>query len=169
MAVMAALALTAVIAALFAVDGKNEADRQTARAVSARLSTEANAVRSSDPALAALLALTARQAADTTEARSALIGSSAPPYATRYVTGGLTEVTAWDSSPDGRLLAEGTTQDTLRVWNAEGPRQQPPLILHAPLGTVTTAPACRRRGQGTGTAVGPAQHPPTDPSARPER
>ncbi|MEU2742885.1 hypothetical protein ABZ656_48405 [Streptomyces sp. NPDC007095] len=115
MAATVALALTAVIAAGLAVDGKREADRQTGRAVSGRLSTEADAVRPTDPALTAHLSLAAFQTAQTPEARGALIDSSASPYSTRYVTGGLTETTAWGSSPDGRVLTEGTAQGDIRV------------------------------------------------------
>ncbi|MEU1259609.1 AAA family ATPase [Streptomyces chartreusis] len=133
MAAWAALALTAVVAAGFAVDGKREADRQTGRAtaarwgaVSARLSTEADAVRPRDPGLATHLSLAAFQAAHTPQARGALIGSSAPPYATRYVTSGPVGVTAWGSSPNGRLLVEGTMQGDVRVWDTRVKRPRRP-------------------------------------------
>lgn len=131
MAVMAALALTALVAAGFAVDGKREADLQADRAVSARLSTEADAVRPRDPALAAHLALAGFQVEHTPQAHGALIGSSAPPYATRYVTGGLTEVTAWNSSPDGRILAEGTARGDVRVWSTQEQQSHRPVTMTA--------------------------------------
>lgn len=129
MAAMTALALTAVVAAGFAVDGKREADRQASQAVSARLSTEADAVRSRDPALAAHLALAAYQAAHTPEAHSALVASSAPPYATRFVTGGASTVTAWGNSPSGQILAEGTTQGDVRVWDTKVKQPRHPVTV----------------------------------------
>ncbi|MBB5781794.1 nSTAND1 domain-containing NTPase [Nonomuraea jabiensis] len=130
-AALAALAVTAVAAAIFAVDQAGRATRQAAQAVSARLGAEADAVRPNDPALAAHLALAALQAADTPQARNAVIGSSAPPYATRYVSGGPADATAWAGSPDGRILAEATPAGDVRVWDTAATRHDRPLLVHA--------------------------------------
>ncbi|MFI0411023.1 helix-turn-helix domain-containing protein [Actinomadura sp. 3N508] len=137
MAAIAALAVLAMVTAGFAVNQAGRVTRQAADTASARLSTQADAVRPKDSALAALLALTADRAARTPQARSALIGSSAPPYATRYVTGGRTDTTAWASSPDQRVLAEGTAEGTVRVWRTAGRRQDRPETVRIATGAIT--------------------------------
>ncbi|MGV4982041.1 nSTAND1 domain-containing NTPase [Streptomyces sp. NRAIS4] len=137
MAALTALTLVSLVAVGIAVDRAQDALRKTAEAASARLSAEADAVRPLDPALAATLAVAAHHTDDTERSRSALIGSSAPPYATRYLSDGPTVVKAWGASPDGRLLAEGTGEGTVQIWDTRWQRPRDPGIVRTPKGVIT--------------------------------
>lgn len=124
-ALLATLVVATAASAGAAVYQAQQAVRQADEAVSSRLATEADAVRASDPALAAQLAVVAFRAADSDRARSALVGSSAAPYATRYLSGTPTVTTSWGASPDGRILAEGTREGSVQLWDTQQKRPRP--------------------------------------------
>lgn len=134
--VFAVLAATALAAAGLATDRAWEVTRQSTAFTASLLANESDAVRGSDPALAATLALAAhRTDAGANGVRSAVIGSSAPPYATRFLADGSADATAWTAGPGG-LLADGTTEGTVRIWDTRGERPYRPTAVRVGRGEI---------------------------------
>ncbi len=115
-AVSVVLAVVAVGAAVFGLQSRAEAmaDRATAtierdRALSRQLASEAGGLRSTDPALAAQLALQAFHTFPTVEARSALLDASSGSVPTRLV--GPTGPTLVVPNPGGTVIAISNSRD----------------------------------------------------------
>jgi WD40 repeat protein len=109
-------------------------------AESRQVAFEANQLRSSDPALAMQLSLAAYQIASTAEARTSLLESTGGPPVTRLLGPAGAELNAVAYRPDHALLALGSADGTVRLWNVGRPggpaAAGPPLTVPAP-GSVT--------------------------------
>lgn len=110
------LAATATVCALLAGSfalllSRARTDAITARdqAMSRQLAVSAEHLRSSDPTLAAQLAVAGYDIADTSEARSAVLGTASVPSATRYLGG--PGSTALSLSPRGKVVAASNSDD----------------------------------------------------------
>lgn len=121
MALVATLAVVASSFAVLAANGRNAAEHVRDLALSRQVALEANQLRSSDPSLAAQLAVASYRIAVTPEARSALLDSSATPTPSRLV--GEPGTTAMAVSGDGATLAVGRAIDRsvqLYTFDAKG-------------------------------------------------
>jgi WD40 repeat protein/transcriptional regulator with XRE-family HTH domain len=137
-AALAVAATTAGLLAVVAFQQKAAVTRQKAAvtrerdlAVSRQVAIEAGQLRASDPALAMQLSLTAYQIAATAEARTALIEATGGPPVTRLLGPAGAELNVIAYGPDRTLLATGSANGTVQLWNARQPG--PPVALGAPL------------------------------------
>ncbi|MGW0484230.1 nSTAND1 domain-containing NTPase [Nonomuraea sp. NPDC003214] len=126
---LAVLLVLALGASGLAFQAQRTATQQRDEALSLKLSAETGALRATDPALAAQLSLAAYRLVPGPEARGSLLSALAGPYATR-LAGHTNAVYATAFSPDGRLLATGSTDRTLRLWDLSAPHR-PALLATA--------------------------------------
>ncbi|RBQ19427.1 hypothetical protein DP939_16060 [Spongiactinospora rosea] len=108
------LLVLALGASGLAFQAQRTAAQQRDEALSLKLSAETGALRATDPALAAQLSLAAYRLVPGPEARGSLLSALAGPYATR-LTAHTNAVYTAAFSPDGRLLATGSIDRTLRL------------------------------------------------------
>ncbi|WP_170323886.1 WD40 repeat domain-containing protein [Cryptosporangium phraense] len=115
--IAALVALVLVIGGLarYAVEQRDTARGQTARAVSQRVAVRSDEVRSTDPSLAAQLALAAYRGSPTTEAASSMLTAVSTSLDSRAL-GHASGVTAVAVSPDGAVVVTGGLDDALRFW-----------------------------------------------------
>ncbi|MFJ7212969.1 NACHT and WD repeat domain-containing protein [Amycolatopsis sp. NPDC098790] len=132
-ALLSVLLVLATAATAFAFDARLTATRQRNVALSEKVAGQAAALRTADPPLAAQLGLAAYRLVPTAEARSALLSGFATPYAVR-LTGHTGNVNAVAVSRDRRLLASGSRDATVRLWDLTD--QDHPV----PLATITGHP-----------------------------
>ncbi|HEX2314745.1 MAG TPA: hypothetical protein VHJ17_13470 [Thermomonospora sp.] len=125
MAGLAVLSAVALAAAGAAVSAARDADRQRNLAVSRQLAAQSEVA--GDPATSALLAVAAWRIAPTAEARHRML-SAAARTGRGSLTGHSSFVRALAFSPDGKVIATGSTDGTARLWDTASRRQ-----LGAPL------------------------------------
>ncbi|MEW2359772.1 hypothetical protein [Spirillospora sp. NPDC029432] len=134
MASLAALTVLAVAAAGTAVRAAGHADAQRRLAVSRELVTQSEIEK--DPAVSALLAVAAWRIDPSPEARHRLLAA-----ATRTERGALPppgrKVGELAFSPDGKTIATGTDDGTLRLWDAASRRARGAPIVHGGAGCAT--------------------------------
>ncbi|MEU5991725.1 helix-turn-helix domain-containing protein [Spirillospora sp. NPDC047418] len=115
-AVLSAVSLLALGLAAVTLRQRHTADVQRDIAVSRQVAIESGKLRGKDAALAGQTALAAYRVARTPEARASLLGAYAGPAATRIVSArGVLQAVA--VSGDGRTLATGGADRTVRLWN----------------------------------------------------
>jgi transcriptional regulator with XRE-family HTH domain len=125
--------LTVVVAALavWALDQRNDARRQTTKATSLALALSASQLLNRRPDVALLLALAAVRASPRAEARnsaiSALIAVRAPGFLDMF-HGHSDWVNSVALSPDGRTLASASADKSVRLWDVRAEK-----LLGAPL------------------------------------
>ncbi len=130
---VAALVVLLVVAAsttVYSVWQRSEANARHDVAVSRQLAGTAARLRDSDPALANQLALAAYQVAPTTEARSALLTSSATFEVARIVRPGRSRQAVAVSADGRRLAGAGATEgdNEILLWDLQKPeRRSEPL------------------------------------------
>ncbi|MBC6460662.1 WD40 repeat domain-containing protein [Actinomadura sp. HBU206391] len=129
MAGLAVLSVLALLAAGAAVDAANDADHQRGLAVSRQLAAESEVA--DDPATSALLAVTGWRIAPTPEARHRMLdvaarsGRAVLPGYGRPVT-----ETELVFSPDGSIIATGSSDGVVQLWDTASRRRLGAPIVH---------------------------------------
>ncbi|MEU1292023.1 helix-turn-helix domain-containing protein [Streptomyces sp. NPDC005840] len=127
---LAVVLVLVVAGGWYVVQRTRMAERQQTAAASRLTAVAADRVRTDDAGLGAQLALTAFRIADTPEAVSSLLNSSASPAVTRLLSpGGAVQALALGSR--GHLLAQGGADGTVRLWNTADTRH--PVAAGDPL------------------------------------
>lgn len=117
LAAVSVLALLTATLSAVALAQRSSAARDRDRALSRQLAEAANRLRRTDPSVAAQFAVLAWRTAETTEARSSLLDSSAAPLARRVDgPGGPAAVAV---SGNARVMAAVGDQGGLRIWTLD--------------------------------------------------
>lgn len=113
---LAALLAVALVAGVVAVVARNDAERERLTASSRLLAAESLAEAGVDPVGAMRKAIQAWQTSPTTEARGALLSAPMLTYPTAFRSG-LDTVYSVDVNPDGTLVAVGSGDGRVVVWD----------------------------------------------------
>jgi WD40 repeat protein/energy-coupling factor transporter ATP-binding protein EcfA2 len=131
-ALLAVLLLATTGVSIAALQATSEATNQRNTAISQKVAQDVRRLRFTDPALAAQLALAAYRLSPTTDARSALLSSFTPSYATR-LTHHHDHVNAVAYSPQRKLLASAGKDRKVQlvdVTDPHHPRETFSLTTH---------------------------------------
>ncbi|WP_379816948.1 nSTAND1 domain-containing NTPase [Kutzneria kofuensis] len=132
-AVLAVLAVLASTAAVYALQQRDTAQAQRDRAVAMHTADEAQQVHDTDISLAAQFSLAAERMQDTSQNRTAVLGTQNVALSS-LVDGGTKTVYGVAYSPDKRTLATVGLDGALRLWNITDPVHvrlwTPPLTGH---------------------------------------
>ncbi len=132
-AVLSTLLLLVTAASIFAFQQRNTAQTQRDTAIFHRTTAQADRLRSTDMSLAAQLDLAAYRMRADPDLYTALLTDANAALSTP-LTGHTGPVDAGAFSPDGRTLATGSTDHTVRLWNVTNRAQPtslgPPLTGH---------------------------------------
>ena len=125
-AMLALLTVLAVAASGFAFSQRAAADRQRDQAIYNQVVAEALQLSTSDTALAAQLNLAAYRIQPTQDLASRLVNTENTPLSSSVAAGaGFVYSVAF--SPDGRMMASGNADGTIRLWNVTDPAHPRPL------------------------------------------
>ena len=120
----AALAALLIVAASFAglaYQQRSSAVAERNIAISRQLAIEANQLRGTDIALAMQLSLAAYRIAPTVEAASSLLNATTAMPVSRLLGSAGTEMHTLAFSPDAAVLATGSGDGSVRLWDARRP------------------------------------------------
>lgn len=116
-ALLAALLAVAASLAGLAYQQRDSAITERDIAISRQVAVEANQLRGTDGALAMQLSLAAYQISPTTEATSSLLNSTGTVPVTRLLGPAGTEMHAVAYGPGGTVLATGSGNGSVRLWD----------------------------------------------------
>ncbi|MFE5295364.1 hypothetical protein [Streptomyces sp. NPDC056632] len=129
-AVLTALALVASVTTLLALRSHDSAQTEQRAALAARITTQADATRAADPALAAQLDLVAHRMAPNRESELNLV-ADANTSLSRVISQDRLAVYLAAFSPDRRILATSSRDGRMRLWDFADPAR--PRALGQPV------------------------------------
>ncbi|MER5789506.1 WD40 repeat domain-containing protein [Streptomyces sp. NPDC001980] len=126
LAALSVLLLLASTAAAVAFQQRSLARSDRDRAVAEQVMAEAGQLTATDPSLAAQLYLAGYRLRSAPEAAAGLLDAQNSPLST-VLSGHTQAVYAVAFSPDGRILATGAGDNTIRLWSLADPAHPVPL------------------------------------------
>jgi WD40 repeat protein len=133
LALLGVLVLVAGTALVFAARARLDATNEHNAGLAQKLIRDADAMRDTNPALAAQLTLVAHRLAPTSDTTGNLLSALGNPYATR-LTGFVGAVNSVSVSADGHVLATTAHGELTRLWDISDPHRPRALATLAMAG-----------------------------------